>query len=61
MRCANSPNQLIYAPLAAGLLKPLPGDRKLAEEKRCTLDNLYQRIVDDLDELLRAVGLKTAA
>jgi hypothetical protein len=51
----------IYAPLTAGLLKPFPGDRKLAEEKRCTLDRLYQRIVDDLDELLRAVGLKTAA
>ena len=51
----------IYAPLTAGLLKPFPGDRKLAEQKRCTLDRLYQRIVDDLDELLRAVGLKTAA
>ena len=50
----------IYAPLTAGLLKPFPGDRKLAEQKRCTLDRLYQRIVDDLDELLRAVGLKTA-
>jgi hypothetical protein len=32
MRCANSPNQLFYAPVAAGLLKPLPGDRELAEE-----------------------------
>ena len=51
----------IYAPLTAGLLKPFRGDRKLAEEKRCTLDRLYQRIVDDLDELLRAVGLKIAA
>ncbi len=51
----------IYAPLTAGLLKPFPGDRKLAEEKRSTLDRLYQRIVDDLDELLRAVGLKAVA
>jgi hypothetical protein len=51
----------IYAPLIAGLLKPFPGDRKLAQEKRCTLDRLYQRIVDDLNELLRAVGLKIAA
>lgn len=51
----------IYGPLTAGILKPFPGDRKLAEEKRCTLDRLYQRIVDDLDELLRAVGLKAAA
>jgi hypothetical protein len=30
----------IYAPL----LKPFSGDRKLASEKRCTLDRLYQRI-----------------
>ncbi len=51
----------IYAPLTAGLLRPFSADRKLAEEKRCTLDRLYQRITDDLDELLRAVGLKTAA
>jgi hypothetical protein len=51
----------IYAPLTAGILKPFRGDRKLAEEKRCALDRLYQRIVDDLDELLRAVGLKAAA
>ena len=51
----------IYAPLAAGLLRPFSADRKLAEEKRSTLDRLYQRITNDLDELLRAVGLKTAA
>ena len=51
----------VYAPLTAGLLKPFPGDRKLADEKRCALDRLYQRIVDDLDALLHAVGLKTAA
>ena len=51
----------IYAPLTAGLLKPCPGDHKLSRDKRCTLDNLYQCIVDDLNSLLRAVGLKTAA
>lgn len=51
----------IYAPLTAGILKPFSGDRKLAEQKRCTLDRLYQRIVDDLNDLLRAVGLKAAA
>jgi hypothetical protein len=51
----------IYAPLAAGLLAPFRGDRALAEEKRCALDRLYQRICDDLDELFRAVGLKVAA
>jgi len=63
IRCASFLKlfERIYAPLTVGLLKPFSGDRKLAEEKRCTLDRLYQRIVDDLDELLCAVGLKTAA
>jgi hypothetical protein len=51
----------IYAPLTAGLLKPFRGDRVLAEDKRCELDRLYQRVCDDLDALLRAVGLKVAA
>ena len=51
----------IYAPLTAGLLAPFRGDRILAEEKRCTLDRLYQHVCDDLDALLRAVGLKIAA
>ena len=51
----------IYAPLTAGLLAPFRGDRVLAEEKRCTLDRLYQRVSDDLNDLLRAVGLRVAA
>ena len=51
----------IYAPLTAGLLAPFRGDRLLAEEKRCELDRLYQRVCDDLDSLLRAVGLTVAA
>ena len=51
----------IYAPLTAGLLKPFAGDHKLARDKRSELDRLYQCIVDDLDALLLAVGLKTAA
>ncbi len=51
----------IYAPLTAGILAPFRGDRHLAEAKRCELDRLYQRIADDLDALLRTVGLKTAA
>jgi hypothetical protein len=37
----------IYAPLTAGLLKPLRGDCMLAEEKRCELDRLYQIVCDD--------------
>ena len=51
----------IYAPLTAGLLAPFRGDRTLAEEKRCQLDRLYQRVCDNLDALLCAVGLKIAA
>jgi len=51
----------IYAPLTAGLLATFRGDRTLAEQKRCELDRLYQRISDDLDALLLAVGLGVAA
>ena len=51
----------IYAPLTAGLLSPVHGDRALPDEKRCALDRLYQRICDDLDALLQAVGIKVAA
>jgi len=43
------------------LLDPVAADARLAEAKRHRLDRLYQRIVSDLDVLLRAVGLKTAA
>jgi hypothetical protein len=51
----------VYAPLTAGLLRPVPGDRKLRQQRQSQLDRLYQRIVDDLDQLLSAVGLKLAA
>jgi hypothetical protein len=50
----------IYAPLTAGLLSPVKGDARLQTQKRTQLDRLYQRVVDDLDELVRAVGLKAA-
>ena len=51
----------IYAPLTAGLLQPVKGDSTLQQQKRSQLDRLYQRVVDDLDQLWKAVGLKTAA
>ena len=51
----------IYAPLTAGLLAPVRGDRAFSEEKRCALDRLYQKVSDDLEALFRAVGLKVAA
>ncbi|MFZ0591228.1 MAG: hypothetical protein WAM39_12145 [Bryobacteraceae bacterium] len=49
----------IYAPLAAGLLRPFRSDAQLRTQ-RSQLDRLYQRVVDDLDKLLLAVGLKAA-
>jgi hypothetical protein len=51
----------IYAPLTAGLLAPFRSDRALPDDRRCALDRLYQRIADDLDALLKAVGLRFAA
>ena len=51
----------IYAPLTAGLLSPVKGDASLHSQHRSQLDRLYQRVVDDLDKLMRAVGLKAAA
>jgi len=50
----------VYAPLTAGLLSPIKSDAKLENRKRSQLDRLYQRVVDDLDTLVRAVGLKAA-
>ena len=50
----------IYAPLTAGLLQPFSGDSKLQLQKRSQLDRLYQRVVDDLNKLMLAVGLKAA-
>ena len=50
----------IYAPLTAGLLQPASGDSKLQQQKRTQLDRLYQKIIDDLNQLINAVGLKAA-
>jgi hypothetical protein len=50
----------IYAPLTAGLLSPIKADAKLEPQRRSQLDRLYQRVIDDLDTLVQAVGLKAA-
>ena len=47
--------------MAAALLDPVTGDRRLNRDKQSRLDRLYFRVIDDLDTLLRAVGLKAAA
>src|SRR5712691_2983771 len=50
----------VYAPLTAGLLSPIKADARLESQRRSQLDRLYQRVIDDLDILVRAVGLKAA-
>jgi len=50
----------VYAPLTAGLLSPVRADATLPGQRRSQLDRLYQRVVDDLDALIHAIGLKAA-
>jgi hypothetical protein len=50
----------IYAPLTAGLLQPISSNNKLQHERLSQLDKLYRRVVQALDELVHAVGLKAA-
>jgi len=50
----------IYAPLTAGLLQPVSTDTRLQGHRLSQLDTLYQRVVEALDRLLQAVGLKAA-
>ena len=50
----------IYAPLTADLLQPVKADSKLQHQKHSQLDRLFQRVVGDLDQLRKAIGLKTA-
>jgi hypothetical protein len=35
-------------------------DARLESHRRSQLDRLYQRVIDDLDVLVHAVGLKAA-
>jgi hypothetical protein len=51
----------VYAPLTAGLPRPVTADARLGDEKRHQVDRLYQCVAADLDALLKAVGLRTAA
>ena len=50
----------IYGPLTAGVMAPHKPDCKLDKSHRTQLDRLYQQVIDDLDKLLHAVGLKAA-
>ena len=51
----------VYEPLTAGLLSPVGADARIPDQKRSQLDRLYHRVIDDLDALVQAVGLKAAA
>ena len=51
----------VYAPLTAGLLSPICADARTPDAKRSQLDRLYHRVINDLDALVQAVGLKAAA
>ena len=50
----------IYASLTAGLLQPFSPDNKLQQQRLSQLDQLYQPVVQALDNLVHAVGLKAA-
>ena len=50
----------IYAPLTAGLLQPFSGNHQLRCQRLSQLDRLYLRVVDALDDLVEAIGLKAA-
>jgi hypothetical protein len=52
------PFERVYAPLTAGLLSPVKADARFHSQHRSQLDRLYQRVIDDLDKLIQAVGLK---
>ena len=42
----------------ADLLSPVKADARVQSQHRAQLDRLYQRVIDDLDKLIQAVGLK---
>ena len=42
------------------VLSPVSADARIHHPKRSQLDRLYQRVVDDLDALVQATGLKAA-
>ena len=50
----------IYAPLTAGILEPFAADQSIPKEKMNALDRRYTAVVQALDELVDAVGLKAA-
>ena len=54
------PFDKLYAPLAAGILAPYPGDDRLTPEQNTKLDRLYRAEIAALEHLVDAEGLKAA-
>jgi len=52
--------QKIYAPLASAILKPFNADSQLQSFTTSLLDRLYRNVVQALDLLVDAVGIKVA-
>jgi hypothetical protein len=50
--------ECIFVSLTTGLPCPRSGDHKSKQAKRSQLDRLYQGVIDDVDNLIRADGLK---
>jgi hypothetical protein len=50
----------IYAPLTAGILQPFAADQSMPKEKIIALDRRYTAVLQALDHLVDAVGLKAA-
>jgi hypothetical protein len=50
----------IYAPLTAGILQPFAPDQSVPKEKITALDRRYTTVIQALDDLVEAVGLKAA-
>jgi len=50
----------IYAPLTAAILQPFAADQAIPKEKITPLDRRYTSVMQALDDLLDAIGLKAA-
>jgi hypothetical protein len=53
--------QRVYAPLTAGVLRPIAHDILLPDNRRCSLDQLYTAVDQALDRLLDHLGFGLAA
>ena len=50
----------LYAPLTSGILKPFKNDGPVPNSRISPLDKLYRTVVQALDQLVSAIGLKAA-